>query len=292
MLTFIRHRIEHEVINHTGLVLGNIDYTSPAGDVGLFGPKSICWQVHRDFSCMLVGGMSALLLQMLHPAALAGVWDYSNFRQDLLGRLRRTGQFIATTTFGSKQDALNMIDRVKKIHDQVKGVTPYGSPYAANDGHLLTWVHVAEMRSFLHAYMRYKNPHLTLAQQNQYYQETATIAAALGAIDIPTSVQEIENYLIEQQTQCVFDQRTLEVFTILLAPPAQNKLSRFFAHQALHAGVALLPTFARHFYHPYSTKTAQYFSQKNIAIIAPILRWAVRDSSYYRACKRLAITPD
>lgn len=193
MLNFIRHRIEQEVVNHTGLVLGNIDYTQPAGDLGLFGPDSICWQVHRDFSCMLVGGMSALLLQMLHPAALSGVWDYSSFKNDLLGRLRRTGQFIATTTFGSQQDAVNMIHRVKNIHDQIKGVTPYNQPYAANDGHLLTWVHVAEMRSFLQAYLKYKNPHLTKQQQNQYYRETATIAKALGATDIPVTVTTLMN---------------------------------------------------------------------------------------------------
>lgn len=292
MLNFIRHRIEREVVNHTGLVLGNIDYTKPAGDLGLFGPDSICWQVHRDFSCMLVGGMSALLLQMLHPAALSGVWDYSNFRSDLLGRLRRTGQFIATTTFGSKQDAINMIDRVKKIHDQVKGVTPYGIPYAANDGHLLTWVHVAEMRSFLQAYLRFKNPHLTIEQQNQYYQETASIAKALGAVDIPMTVDDIEHYLLEQKRHCLFDQRTHDVFSILSSPPAEHKLSAFFAHQSLHAGVALLPEFARQFYMNYSSVTTQFFSQKSIHLIAPVLRWAVRDSSYYRACKRINIQPE
>lgn len=291
MLNTLRERIEKEVINHTGLVLGTIDYCAPPGDKGLFGPDSVCWRVHSDFSGMLVGGMSALLLQMLHPAALSGVWDYSNFRSDLLGRLRRTGQFIAATTFASTQDALNIIERVKKIHLQVQGTTPYGHDYQASNGDLLTWVHVAEMRSFLQAYLLYKNPALSLADQDRYYQETAQVSKVLGATNIPQSVKEIELYLNEQQNHCVFDERTHEVFTILTQPPAHNFLSKFFAQQALHAGINLLPEFALQFYRAYSSNTARFISHKSIKTIAPILRWAVRDSSYYRACRRLDIQP-
>ncbi|MFP3449538.1 oxygenase MpaB family protein, partial [Pseudomonas sp. SIMBA_067] len=83
----------------------------PKGDPGLFGPHSISWQVHGDFPSMLVGGISALMLQLLHPLALAGVWDHSNFREDLIGRLRRTSQFISGTTFGSTRDAEWLIDK-------------------------------------------------------------------------------------------------------------------------------------------------------------------------------------
>lgn len=89
----------------TGLSLGKLDLENPKGDPGLFGPDSVSWQVHGDFSSMLFGGISALMLQALHPLALAGVWDHSNFREDMICRLRRTGQFICGTTFGSRQDA-------------------------------------------------------------------------------------------------------------------------------------------------------------------------------------------
>ena len=92
---------------------------------------------------MMVGGMSALLLQMLHPAALAGVLGHSNFRQDMLGRLRRTARFIAITTFGDRETAEAAIQRVRSIHDQVRGTTAEGIPYAASDPHLLAWIHVA-----------------------------------------------------------------------------------------------------------------------------------------------------
>ncbi len=95
----LRKRIERQVLSISGLALGGIDFEKPAGDPGLFGPESITWRIHGDFSSMLCGGVSALLLQMLHPLALAGVWDHSSFREDMLGRLRRTSQFISATTF-------------------------------------------------------------------------------------------------------------------------------------------------------------------------------------------------
>ena len=90
----IRRMIEAQVLGLTGMALKEIDFERPKGEPGLFGPQSAIWQVHGDFTSMLCGGISALLLQMLHPLALAGVWDHSRFREDILGRLRRTSQFI------------------------------------------------------------------------------------------------------------------------------------------------------------------------------------------------------
>ena len=104
-MEFLRNRIESQLMSLTGLSLGNLDLESPKGDPGLFGPDSVSWKVHGDFSSMLIGGISALMLQALHPLALAGVWDHSNFRQDMLGRLRRPSQFISGTTFASRRDA-------------------------------------------------------------------------------------------------------------------------------------------------------------------------------------------
>ena len=92
----------------------SIDYDNPPGDPGLFGPDAVCWRVHGDFPAMLAGGVSALLLQALHPLALAGVWDHSTFRTDMQGRLGRTAQFIAGTTYGSRADAMRLIERVRR----------------------------------------------------------------------------------------------------------------------------------------------------------------------------------
>jgi uncharacterized protein (DUF2236 family) len=89
-MEFIRSRIESQVINLTGLSLGQLDLENPKSDPGLFGPDSVCWRVHGDFTSMLIGGIAALMLQALHPLALAGVWDHSNFRQDMLAAPHRT----------------------------------------------------------------------------------------------------------------------------------------------------------------------------------------------------------
>lgn len=196
---------------------GEIDLTRPADDDGLFGPGSVAWRVHGDFSAMMIGGVSALLLQMLHPLALAGVWDHSDFRRDRFGRLRRTAQFIAATTFGSTALAEETLARVRAIHDRVSGTLPDGTPYDANDPALLTWVHVAEVDSFLRAYMRYRDPGLTGADQDRYFAETATIARRLGAVDVPESRQAVAAYYHAARLDLRYDARTRHVAKALLA---------------------------------------------------------------------------
>src|SRR3978361_2114699 len=125
---------------------------------GLFGPQSVAWRVHGDVASMIVGGVAGLLLQMLHPSVLAGVWDHSNFRADMHGRLRRTARFIAVTTYGGRAAAEMTIERIRTVHAEVHGVLPDGTQYHANDPALLAWVHVTEATSFLNAWMRYAEP--------------------------------------------------------------------------------------------------------------------------------------
>lgn len=149
-------------------------------------------------------------------AALAGVWDHSNFREDMLGRLRRTGQFISGTTFGATGDANWLIDKVRTIHLQVTGTGLDGRPYAASDPELLTWVHVAEVSNFLAAHLRYRNPHLSEADQDRYYDEIALVAERLGAIHVPRSRQQIADYLEGIRPQLLCDERSHEVIRLLL----------------------------------------------------------------------------
>ena len=142
-------RIRHWVLSAFPRGQSGIDYDRPAGDPGLFGPDSVTWRVHSDFPGMLSGGLCALMLQTLHPLALAGVWDHSNFRTDLVGRLRRTTNFVAGTTYAARGEAQRLIDRVATIHAQVHGSLPDGRSYRADDPDLLTWVHVTESFGFL-----------------------------------------------------------------------------------------------------------------------------------------------
>src|SRR5262245_42442969 len=124
-------RIRHWVLSTFPRGQSGIDYDHPVGDPGLFGPDSVTWRVHSDFPGMLSGGLSALMLQTLHPLALAGVWDHSNFRTDLIGRLRRTTNFVAGTTYASRPEAVRLIARVADIHGQVHGTLPDGRSYRA-----------------------------------------------------------------------------------------------------------------------------------------------------------------
>lgn len=285
----LRRRIESQLMSLTGLSLGQLDLENPKGDPGLFGPDSVSWQVHGDFPSMLVGGISALLLQVLHPLALAGVWDHSNFRQDMLGRLRRTSQFISGTTFGATRDAEWLIDKVKTIHLQVTGTAPDGRPYAASDPDLLTWVHVAEVHSFLAAHLRYRNPNLSLAAQDAYYNEIALIAERLGARNVPRSRQEVADYLHAMRPQLICDERSREVVRVLLNAPAPSRMAKPVGDLMMQAGIALLPEWAGEMLDLKRGPLHQRMVGLGIGTVAPVLRWAMRNGSAHRARRRMGM---
>lgn len=283
----LRAAIEKQVIGLTGLALGGIDFENPAGDPGLFGPQSVIWRVHCDFTSMLCGGVSALLLQMLHPLALAGVWDHSNFREDMLGRLRRTSQFVSVTTFGPTAEAERLIAKVRAIHLQVTGVSNDGRPYAASDPDLLTWVHVVESSCFLASHLRYRNPHLSPELQDRYYRETARVAAALGARDIPTSCAAVADYLQRMRPQLVCDERTREVARILLAAPAPSALARPFGWLVMQAGIDLLPDWAQQQFDFYPGRLRRRMVRVGAGGVGKVLRASMRNGSYQRAIRRI-----
>ncbi len=145
-----------------------------------FPPGAPIRTVHGDVS-MYVGGIRALLLQSLHPLAMAAVAEHSGFRGDPWGRLARTSAFLATTTFGAADDAERMIAAVRAVHGRVQGTTPDGRPYRADDPHLLRWVHVAEVDSFLSAHDRYGLDRLDPAAADEYVAQVAEVGERLGA---------------------------------------------------------------------------------------------------------------
>jgi uncharacterized protein (DUF2236 family) len=288
-MEFIRTRIETQVMSMTGLALGQLDIENPKGDPGLFGPQAVCWQVHGDFPAMLIGGICALMLQMLHPRVLAGVWDHSNFREDMLGRLRRTGQFVSGTTFGSTHDANWLIDKVRGIHAQISGTAPDGSLYKADDPDLLTWVHVAEVSSFMAAHLRYLNPALPLEDQNRYYAETALVAERLGARNVPRSAQDIDDYLQQMRPQLLCDERTREVLQVLRNAPAPSRMAKPMGKLMMQAGIELLPEWASGMFGIRFSPLKRSMIHTGIDCTAPVLRWAVRNASVHRARRRMGV---
>lgn len=281
----LRRRIEAAVFGLTsGAGAPRLNFLEPAGDPGLFGPKSVCWRVHADFTIMMVGGVSALLLQALHPLALAGVWDHSNFRRDILGRLRRTSSFVGGTTFGGRRDAEMLIERVRGIHLRVTGTAEDGRPYAASDPALLTWVHVAEHSSFLRSYQRYARAKLSGAEQDLYYRETSRVAEMLGAQDVPKSRAAVERYLRRMRPQLDYSARAREVRGILFDAPAPNAAIKPFSRIFIQAGEELLPDWAQEMM---GVRTANVLRRglirPAVRAMAPTFRWALRNGAAARA---------
>lgn len=269
-----------------------IEYGQPLGDPGLFGPDSITWRIHGDFPGMMAGGIGALMLQTLHPAALAGVWDHSNFRTDLIGRLRRTTAFVAGTSYAPTSEAERLIARVRRIHERVRGVTDIGQPYEANDPALLTWVHVTEVSSFLRGYLMYANPALPAALQDRYYVENAVVAEALGARGVPKSVAEVEAYFASVQGDLRFSARSREVLRVLDGIKLPIPVSGVSKHLFLGAGAALLPDWATmRIERSRLMRLRDEAAARSLNALGPLFRAALTDGIAARACRRVGIAP-
>jgi uncharacterized protein (DUF2236 family) len=242
---------------------------------GMFGPGAVAWRVHGDVTSMMVGGVTSLLLQMLHPAVLAGVWDHSNFRTDMHGRLRRTARFIALTTFGGREEAEAVIARVNAIHERVVGVLPDGTAYRARDPALLAWVHVTEATSFLDAWVRYAEPGMTLTDQNRYFEEMAQVAVALGADPVPRSRAQARELMAAMRGQLRADARTREVAGIVLSQPARNRMAQPLQSLTMQAAIDLLPDWARRMHGFSGTPVlARPLLRAGTLGVARTLRWA------------------
>lgn len=212
--------------------LGQALFNRVAGDDGLavhdrihltagprwFDADSAIRQVHADAS-MFVGGLRALLLQSMHPVAMAAVAGHSGFRGDPWGRLQRTSTFLATTSFGTADDAQAAVDKVRSIHARIRGTTPDGVPYRASDPHLLRWVHVAEVDSFLTAHQRYGAHPLDAAGCDRYVAEVAVVGRALGATDLPTTVAELADSLVTYRPELRGTSQAREAARFLLVQP-------------------------------------------------------------------------
>ena len=203
----------------TGSTASLDDFAKPKGDAGLFGPDSVAWLVHANFTAMMVGGLSSLIVQSLHPRALAAVWDHSDFRGKLKERLGRTAYFVAATTYGSEAMALNAIRRVNTIHANIRGTDLQGQPYVANEPELIRWVHLVEVTSFLAAYQHLAKQPLSPQACDQYMAEMARVGHLLGAVDLPLTYADTQAELMGFADSLSFDARAQEILQIIQAYP-------------------------------------------------------------------------
>ncbi len=273
------------VLSHEGK---SPDYDAPHGDPGLFGPDSVTWKIHADFPSMMAGGLGALMLQTLHPLALAGVWDHSDFHHDMLGRLRRTIAFVSRTTYAPREPAEQAMQRVRRIHRHVRGNAPDGRAYSADDPHLLNWVHCAECWCFLRAYETYCHRPIPRAMQDRYLAETAAVAEHLGARDVPVTVTELDAFFDDVRSELVCDERTREVLRVLYAIELPIPMARLSRSVFFGAGAVLLPDWALTLMQrSRRERLRDNTAARGLKWVAPSIRDAMAEGGLaWRACRR------
>jgi uncharacterized protein (DUF2236 family) len=220
-------------------------------DPGLFGPDSITWRVHADPS-MALAGLRALLLQAVHPLAMAGVAQHSDFRRDPWGRLHRTAEYIGVTTYGTTCEAQRAAARVRGIHRRLRGVEPEtGTPYRVDDPDLLLWVHCVEVESFLSTALRC-GLRLTAEEQDLYYGEQTLSASLVGLDpdDVPASRDEVAAYFsrVRPALRVTAEARRAALFVLWPPMPALVQIgtpARPAWTAVATAAFAMLPRWAR-----------------------------------------------
>lgn len=280
----LRHQVL-AVLRHDG---PSPDYDLPKGDPGLFGPGSVTWKIHADFPSMMAGGLAALMLQALHPLALAGVWDHSHFREDTLGRLRNTTAFVGRTTYAPRAPAEQAIEKVRAIHRHVRGTATDGRAYSADDPHLLTWVHCAGAWCFLSAYQMYCHARIPRALQDRYLEEMAFTAEALGARGVPKTVAALQQFFCEIQPELACDARTREVLEVLYAVKLPLPFAGISRSLFLGAGAAVLPEWALALMRRSRLQQLRdRAAARALQVVAPSIRDAIAEGGLaWRACIR------
>ncbi|MGH3301768.1 MAG: oxygenase MpaB family protein [Streptosporangiaceae bacterium] len=218
-------------------------------DGGFFGPASVAWRISGDLSAP-VAGLRALLVQALHPLAMAGVDQHSDWRADPVGRLAATSAYLAVTTFGERAGAERAAARVRRIHEQVRGVDPVtGQEYCASDPALLLWVHAALVDSTVVARNLFGSP-LTADDADRYIEEMVVAAELVGvpAQLVPDSAAALERYLgrVRPQLQCTRAARQSTAY--LLDPPGLDEEVAEIWQDIREAVLVSLPAWARDSY--------------------------------------------
>ncbi|MHB8588519.1 MAG: oxygenase MpaB family protein [Candidatus Dormibacteraceae bacterium] len=217
-------------------------------DGGLFGPRSIVWRVHRDRSFALAG-LRSLMVQALHPLAMAGVAEHSNWMQDPFGRMAATSGYILTVTYGDTAAAHHVASRVRAVHSHVNGTDAVtGLAYQAGDPGLLLWIHAALVDSIVHVVQRYGRT-LEAAEADSYVAEMVKFAELVGvpAEGVPASVAKLHEY-IESVELLQATPAARDAIAVVLDPPQLDDDTRELWHDLGQVAIGTLPGWARSMY--------------------------------------------
>src|SRR5215470_8478745 len=188
--------------------------TDPADD-GFFGPASVTWRVSADLSS-IVAGLRALLVQALHPLAMAGVDQHSDWRRDPVGRLAATSSYLATVSFGDRAAAERAAARV---HSAVVACQLFGTPLTPADG-------------------------------DRYVTEMAVAAELVGvpAALVPASLDGLRQYLSSVRPELRCTPAAADAAAFLLDPPGLDEDIAEIWQDIRDGTVAATPEWARDMY--------------------------------------------
>ena len=232
-------------------------------------------RVHADAS-MFIGGLRALLVQSLHPLAMAGVAQHSDYRNDPWGRLQRTADFLAATSFGPASEAQRAIDIVNRVHERVVGTASDGRAYSARDPHLLRWVHIVEIDSFLAAHQRFGEFPLDQAGCDAYVADTALVARKLGVPAPPESVRGLRDQIGSYRGEIRGTKESRDAMRYLVLEPPLPPVARAAYSLLVAATISTLPRWARpHLGLPYLPVTERFALHPLGDAITRVVRWAM-----------------
>ncbi|MGW0431475.1 oxygenase MpaB family protein [Micromonospora sp. NPDC003197] len=273
-------------------------------DLGLFGPDSVTWKVHEE-PILIVAGLRSLYLQALHPRAMAGVAQNSNYQTDPWGRLARTATYVATTIYGTTRQAEAAGRRLTARHARLSATDPItGERFRIDEPDLLRWVHITEVESFVDTARR-AGLALTAAEVDTYYTEQRQAAALVGLdpSTVPGTAAEVANYYREIRSELRMTRDAAETALFLTAPPAPGKLSLpvrlsldLGPARLAYFGVAgtafgLLPAWARRMYGTLGLPTTALSAQLSIRALRLALATVPRrylEGPLYQAAKARA----
>ena len=264
-------------------------YGGEPGDPGIGGgPGSISWEINGDLASLVVGGTAAIIMEVLHPSVMAGVYTQSSYRTQPLQRARNTLGYVLRTTFGNTAAATDVIGRVKKIHSRIGGNRPDGAAYRALDPELIAWVHTCIPWAVMRAYETYNRP-LSVAEKDRYLTEQGPIGRMGGADWVPTTVAELDDYVERMRPQMAMTYQTAEFIGFLAGRTGEQPISRrerFDRWVGIRASMGLVPEWARHMTGTYQPPLAYRLAfAPSDRLKAKLVRWAYPELP----CKAMAL---
>lgn len=285
--------IKDDIVAQIELAGGRHDeadiYGGPEGDLGLTGgPGSMSWEINGDLASVSAAGVGAILMEVLHPSVMHGVFTQSSYRTNPYARSRNTLGYVLRTTFGNTEAAITVIEKVKKIHGYVNGTRADGVVYRALDPELIAWVHTCIPWAIMMAFDRYNRP-LSRAEKDRYLTEQAVIGRMGGADWVPETVSDLEDYVEKMRPFMAYNDQTRQFADFLLGTSgdiATTRRQRFESWMGLQGSMTMMPDWARKMTGTYHSESFERFVLRpNEKLKYRIVRWAVGEMP----CKTMAL---